>query len=424
MSQLLSRRHFLARAGAAAAAPMMLPARLFGAQAPSNQITLGFIGVGGHGTSYNLNTFLQEEGCRAVAVCDVFTSRMEQARTKIDEHYRTTGCRMYGDFRDLLAQDDIDAVVISTPDHWHVPISMLALEAGKDVQCEKPTLTIDEGRKLVESVKKHDAIFQTGLEDRSVIQYHMMAEAVRNGAIGKLQTIEVGLPHKPVFPREEPQPVPQDLNYAMWLGPAPEAPYSPTRTNPEVWRQIRDYSGGTLTDWGAHLMDTAQVGNVAENSGPVSVKGEGVIPEKAMNDLPNQFKLTYTYANGVVMKVDSEGVRIRFNGTDGWVGNTGWRGPLEAHDRDIYRTKYPPETNKMWPRPAGEHRNFLDCIRSRKPTTYTAEALHRLSTAMHIGNIAMELGRPLTWDPDTESFAEPDADRLRSRPARDDWKQA
>ena len=354
----------------------------------------------------------------------MFGHRREEAKATIDKQYGNQDCDMIADFRDLLARDDIDAVVISTPDHWHVPASLLALEAGKDVFCEKPTLTIAQGRRLVETVAKHEAVFQTGLEDRSVAQYHKMAEAVRNGAIGELKTIQVGLPFKAkTFPVEKDVPIPDDLNYRMWLGEAPDAPYSPWRVQKDCWRQIRDYSGGTLTDWGAHIMDTAQVAMFMEKSGPVAVEGRGEIPPDCLNSIPNKFELKYTYANGVVMNVKADGVYIRLEGSEGWVGNKGWRGGLEAHDRLIYRNKY--EDNKIWPLPPGEHRDFLDCVKSRKPTTYTAEDLHRLSTAMHVGNIAIELGRPLEWDPDTEAFVDDaEADGLRTRSARDDWKNA
>lgn len=416
----ISRRRFI-RSAAIGTAPLILAPHLFAGKAPSKQITLGFIGVGDHGLNYNLKHFLKEEDCRVVAVCDAFVSRTRKAKQVVDAHYKTTDCQEFADFRDLLARDDIDAVAISTPDHWHVPISLLALAAGKDVFCEKPTLTIAQGRQLVEAVKKHDAVFQTGLEDRSIDVYHKLAEVVRNGAIGQVKTIEVGLPFKDrVFPIEEPVPVPKDLNYNMWLGEAPFVPYSPMRTHKDCWRQIRDYAGGTLPDWGAHIMDTAQVGIFAENSGPVEVEGEGVVPPNAMNTMPNKFALSYTYASGVVMKVKSEGQRIRFNGSDGWAEIKGWRGKLEAHDPAIFTQQYP--NSKIWPLPPGEHRDFLDCVKSRKATTYTAEALHRLSTVMHIGNISMELKRKLKWDPESESFNDDEANRLRSRTARTDWK--
>ena len=183
------------------------------------------------------------------------------------------------------------------------------------------------------------------------------------------------------------------------------------------WRQVRDYSGGLLTDWGSHLMDTAQVANFAEQSGPVEVEGIGEIPTNSMATTFVNFKLHYRYANGVEMFVESGGVAIRFDGTDGWIGNNGWRGRLEGTSNELLRRKYPREGNKIWPMPPNEQRNFLDCVKSRQPTTYTAEADQRLSTTMHIGNIAMQLGRKLKWDPKSESFpGDEAANALRSRP--------
>lgn len=426
VSQRITRRRMLGGlAGilSAGVAPLAVPASVFGANAPSNRITLGFIGVGGHGGSYNLPSFLVLNDCRAVAVCDVFASRRKAAKEKIDKHYGDHGCREFADFRELLAQPGIDAVCISTHDVWHVPISIRAVEAGKDVMCEKPTLTIAEGRKLVETVNRRKAIFQIGLEDRSVVYYHKMAELARNGALGKLKTIHVKLPAGTAYPEEEPAPVPPDLDWEMWLGPAPFHPYSPNRTGAMQWRQIRDYSGGLLTDWGAHLLDTAQVANSAEGSGPVEVEGQGVVPKDSMATTFVTFKLHYRYANGVDLFVESGGVAIRIEGADGWVGNTGWRAPLEASSKELLRQKFPAETNKIWPLPPSEHRDFLDCVKSRKPTTYTAEAGHRLSTVMHVGNIAMELGRKLKWDPASESFPNDEAaNTLRSRVCRQAWK--
>ncbi len=409
---------------AAAAVPYFVPSRLLGRDAPSEKITLGFIGVGGHGHGYNLKTFLYQKDCRAVAVCDTFASRTKRAAATIDKKYGTTGTKQYTDFRDVLADKSIDAVVISTPDHWHVPMSLMGLAAGKDVMCEKPTLTIAEGRTLVETVARHKAVFQTGLEDRSIIHYHKMAEIVRNGGIGKLHTIRVKLPGGKVFPLEKPAPVPTDLNWNLWTGPAPLSPYTPSRTGPQQWRNIRDYSGGKLADWGAHLLDTAQIGVFAEDSGPVEVEGEGKVPPNSMTTMPVTYKIQYRYANGVRMHVESGGVAIRFEGDKGWVGNNGWRGRLQASEDAILRKTYDPKTTKMWPRPAGEHRNFLDCIKSRKPTTYTAESIQRLSTVMHIANISIWLGRKLEWDPKTESFpGDAAANALRARESRD-WASA
>jgi len=424
----ISRRRAIARmAGiaATAAAPLVLPARLFGQNAPSKQITLGFVGLGNEGYGHNLKAFLVEDDARAVAVCDVMASRRTRARETVDQQYSATGCKEIADFRELIGRKDIDAVVISTPDHWHVPIALLALEQGKDVFCEKPTLTIAEGRKLVESVARHKAVFQVGIEDRSVIYYYRMAELVRNGAIGQLKTIHVKLPAGSAFPIEKPAPVPAELNWNMWLGPAPFHPFTPTRTEAMHWRQVRDYSGGLLTDWGSHLLDTAQVANFAEASGPVEVEGTGEIPANSMATTFVTFKLHYRYANGVEMFVDSGGVALRFDGSDGWIGNNGWLGRLEGTSTELLRRKYPRAGNKIWPMPPNEQRNFLNCVKTRQPTTYTAEAGQRLSTAMHVGNIAMQLGRKLKWDPESEAFpGDEAANALRSRPARDDWMRS
>ncbi|MGH7946383.1 MAG: Gfo/Idh/MocA family protein [Opitutaceae bacterium] len=290
-SRSTSRRSFLKSglAGiiAAGTAPQFVASRVLGASAPSKKVTLGFIGVGTHGFGVNLMSFLQQEDCEVLAVCDVFGRRREKARRAVEENRGTRNCVEIADFRALLARSDIDAVVISTPDHWHVPMAMMALEAGKKVFCEKPTLTIAEGRELATAVKRRGALFAVGLEDRAVIYYHKLAEAVRNGAIGKLERIHVGLPIKPVIPLEEPAPAPADLNYELWLGPAPYRPYTPGLTDAQVWRQIRDFSGGSLTDWGAHLIDTAQVANFSENSGPVAVSGRGNIPAGAINTVPH-----------------------------------------------------------------------------------------------------------------------------------------
>ena len=428
-SSASNRRSFLKTgvAGIVAAgfAPNFFPARLFGASAPSNKITLGCIGLGAHGIGVNLKSFLQEDDCRIVAVCDVWGRRREEGRKLVDEKYGGPGCAMIADFRSLLARPDIDVAVISTPDHWHVTMAQMALAAGKKVFCEKPTLTIEEGRRLANDVAARKALFAVGLEDRAVIYYHKLAEAVRNGAIGKLQKIKVSLMLKPVFAREEPVKVPDDLDYEMWLGPAPHRPYTPTLTDAQVWRQIRDFSGGSLTDWGAHLVDTAQVANFSEGSSPVAVRGKGVIPPNAVNTVPQTYDITYTYANGVELEVSAGEVSIRLEGTDGWVGNKGWAGPLAASDMNIFRKTYDPKTNKLWPRPNREQRDFLDALKDGRPPMYTAEALHRLCTTLHLGAIAMEVGRPLKWDPVKEEFDDAAANALRTRTMRTDWiKQA
>lgn len=347
---------------------------------------------------------------------------MERARDLVNEKYGNTDCAIYGDFRAILARRDIDAVCISTPDHWHVPMSLMALRAGKDVICEKPTLTIQEGRALSDTVRRLGRIFQTATEDRSLYQYHRMAEIVRNRRIGKLQRIEVGLPNGYRGTGDPtPQPVPAGFNYEMWLGPAPWAPYCPDRCH---WnfRWIFDYSGGILTDWGAHLLDTAQWANDTERTGPVEVEGSGKRPDRGLYDTFYDFELRYRYANGVEMTVDDRGVRLRFIGTDGWVGNTGWRGPLEASSKDILNAPIGSTEVNLYTCRGGEHRNFLDCVKTRLDPYFPAEIGHRCATVMHMGNIAMLLGRKLRWDPVKEEFPnDGTANRLCSRAMREPW---
>ncbi|MBL9115325.1 MAG: Gfo/Idh/MocA family oxidoreductase [Verrucomicrobiaceae bacterium] len=416
-------RNGLASVLATGSAPLFIPASVLGQASPSRTFTLGCIGMGKHGVGVNMRSFLHEEGCRIVAVCDVFRDRREKAAAEVNRHYKNSDCAAVADFRALLSRPDIDAVVISTPDHWHVTMALLALQAGKHVFCEKPTLTIDEGRRLVQSVAKSGKVFCTGLEDRSLIHYHRLVEIVRNGDIGTLKHIKVGLPTKPIFPKQDPAPVPGSLNFPMWLGPAPERDFFPTLTDDQVWRQIRDFSGGSLTDWGAHLMDTAQVGNFSENSGPVTVSGKGTIPPDSINTVPRDYTLDYTFANGVTMEVKSAEPYIRFEGDKGWVGCTKWVGKMEASDMQVYQKKYDPSSSKIWPLPPREHRNFIDCLQGKAAPTYSAESLHRLSTAMHTGLIAMELGQKVHWDPEKETFQEPDANALRTRIMREDWKK-
>jgi len=227
---------------------------------------------------WNLPPFLAMEDVRILAVCDVDKNRMMEAKKVVDETYQNKDCSTYNDFRELLTRKDIDAVMISTPDHWHVPMSILATQAGKDVICEKPTLTIHEGRILCNVIEKTSRVYQTSIEDRAIPVYHRMAELVRNGYIGQLQKMIIKVPDMNIIEMlttsTETQPVPEGFDYDMWLGPAPVAPYSPGRCH---WnfRWISDYSGGMLTDWGAHYVDTAQWANDSDTSGPISVEGKG-----------------------------------------------------------------------------------------------------------------------------------------------------
>jgi predicted dehydrogenase len=425
----LTRRAFLKHSTAAIttalAAPILTPRSSFGASgvAPSNRITIGFIGTGSHGTAWNLPRYLKQPDAKVLVVCDVDRDHMEFAKEKVDEFYQNKDCATTTDFREVLARPDIDAVMISTPDHWHTLISVMALRAGKDVQCEKPTLTVAEGRILIDAVRKRKRVFQTSTEDRSLPMYHRMAELVRNGRIGKLQRIEVILPRQPTTPGQPaPQPVPPELDYEMWLGPAPFAPYTRDRVHFN-FRWIWDYSGGIICDWGAHLFDTAQWGNDTEHSGPVEVEGTGTFWEGGLYNTVKDYDITYRYANGVVMTCQPGNPSIKFIGADGWVGNRGWRGAVEASSPDILNSAIGPNEIHLYTNPEGEHRDFLDCFKSRKDPYFPVEIGHRVSTVCHLANIAMKLGRKLKWDPKTERFLGDDsANAMLSRTMRAPWK--
>jgi predicted dehydrogenase len=409
---------------AAAAAPTIVSPRVFGAYAPSKQITLGLIGTGIHGGGWNLNGFKRCADARILAVCDVMKSRCEATRDKVNQHHGNKDCAAYADWREILARGDIDAVMISTPDHWHVPMAAAASKARKDVCCEKPTLTIAEGRELIGIIRKNKTVFQTSTEDRSIPVYHRMAELVRNGAIGRLKSIHVTLPPGGV-PPESPKvaPVPKGFDYDMWLGPAPFAPYCTNRCGAQQWRNIFDYSGGKFTDWGAHMLDTAQWANDTERTTPVEVNGKGVFPDKSsIYTAANEFKLHYKYANGVNLFVSSGGTGIRMEGDDGWLDIAAWRKPLTASSPKILKTVVGPNDTQLFTCPQGEHRNFLDCVKSRKDPYFPVEVGHAMATLMHIGNISMRLDRPLKWNPDEEAFVDDaEADGMRSREMRKPW---
>lgn len=427
-----SRRQFLRESagvsGASLVLPSLVPATVLGkdgAVAPSEMVNVGFIGTGSHGIHRNLRMYLQQPDAKILTVCDVDSRAMDKAKKEVDEKYGNTDCGTTKDFREILARDDIDTVMISTPDHWHVLMSVMAIKAGKEVQCEKPTLTIDEGKILVKTVREHDKVFQTSTEDRSLPMYHRMAELVRNGRIGKLERIEVILPKQPGRPGDAtPQPVPPELDWDMWLGPAPEAPYTPDGVIFN-FRWIWAYSGGIICDWGTHLFDTAQWANDTELSGPVEIDGKGNHWEGGLYDTVKDYDVTYKYANGVVMTCKPGTPSIKFIGTDGWVGNRGWRGKVEASSDEILNSVIGEDEIKLFTEPAGEHRNFLDCVKSRKDPYFPVDIGHRISTVCHLANISIRLGRKLKWDPEKEQFIDgADATAMMSRPMREPWSLA
>lgn len=430
MNHTITRRSFLKRAATVSTSGLALPYVVSssalgkaGSVAAGERITVGFIGTGGHGRAVNLKNFLGNADAQAVAVCDVDPNQSEIARKMVNDKYGNNDCAVYTDFRDVLARDDIDAVMISTPDHWHVPISIAAAKAGKDVECEKPTLTIEEGRALCDVMKRYGRVFQWSTEDRAVYEYHRMCELVRNGRIGKIHTIRVELPSGPDTPGDPtPMPVPKGFDYDLWLGPAPWAPYTKDRIH---WnfRWILDYSGGMLTDWGAHLLDGAQWGNNTEHTGPVEVEGKGEFWKEGLYNTAKEFRIEYKYADGVRLIVTSGTPSLRFEGSEGWIGNRGWRAPLQAEPKSILDSVIGPNEIHLYTCKGGEQRNFLDCVKSRKACYFPPEIGQRCFTIAHIGNISMLLGRKLRWNPDSERFVNDEqANRMLSRAMRSPWR--
>jgi len=426
----INRRRFLKRAAGASVAAVGFPYLVrssalgkSGAVTASERITMGFIGTGSHGIDMNLKSFLAQPDAQAVAVCDVDPVHLKQGLDTVNKKYGNEDCAAYKDFREVLARDDIDAVMISTPDHWHVPISIAAAKAGKDIECEKPTLTVQEGRVLCDVMKRYGRVFQWSTEDRSVYEYHRMCELVRNGRIGKVHTIRVELPSGPDTPGNPgPMPVPDGFDYDMWLGPAPWAPYTKDRCH---WnfRWIQDYSGGQLTDWGAHLLDGAQWGNDSEHTGPVEVDGKGKFWPDGLYNTAIEYRIEYKYANGVRLIVTSGTPSLRFEGSEGWIGNRGWRAPLQAEPKSILNSVIGPNETHLYTCKGGEQRNFLDCVKSRKDCYFPPEIGQRCFTIAHIGNISMLLGRKLKWDPDNEKFINDEqANRMLSRTMRSPWR--
>ena len=417
----LTRREFLksstlVAAGAAIAWPTIVPSTIFGQDSPSNRITIGSIGVGNQGAS-NMKGFTGQPGCQVIAICDVDANFREQARqiAKLEP----TSC--YNDFRDLLLRDDIDAVVVCTPDHWHVPISIAAVRAGKDVFCEKPlTLTITEGRALVGEVKRYGRILQTGTQQRSSDNFRFACELVRNGRIGKVHTVRIGIPgnNRTCEPTWTPEPVPEGFDYDLWLGPAPWAPYNKQRCHYE-FRFILDYSGGQVTNWGAHHLDIAQWGLGMDESGPVEIEGKGEFPTSGLFTTATKVYFEATYTNGTKVICETGGSGTKFEGANGSVYVD--RGKLETKPDTLKKETIGPDEIQLY-RSRDHKQNFLDCIRSRKEPIANAETGHRTSTLCHLGNIAMLLRRKLKWDPQKERFVDDaDANRMLMRAARAPW---
>jgi len=433
-----SRRNFLKKGalgiGVAIGAPYIISVPLRGNSAPSNKITVGCIGVGRMGMG-DLRDIIQHDDVQVVAVCDVDSWRLKNAQDHVNEHYRKQrnqakyqGCAAYGDYRELLARQDINAVLICTGDHWHALPAIDAAKAGKDIFLQKPlTLTIQEGRILSDTVRKYSRILQVGSQQRSDAKFRFAAELVRNGRIGKLQTVKIGFGKDPFTGAFPSTPVPKELDYDFWLGPASFVPYIEKRVHPPKsysrpgWLRTSDYCCGMITGWGSHHVDSAHWGMGTEYTGPVEIKGTAEY-SSGVWDVHGAFEIDYTYANGVKINcADSQKNKqgVKFEGTEGWVYVK--RGFIDAGPKSLLSSVIQP--NELHLYASNNHkRNFIDCIRSRKETVAPVEIGHRSCSTCILGYIAMKLPETLKWDPKKEQFLNnPEADKMLSRPYRSPW---
>jgi len=436
----LTRREFLRNSVQTAAAiglvgPAIVPSSVFGKDAPSNRITAGFIGVGRMAMG-DLKEVLGFRSVQVVAVCDVDSKRANNAKNLVEDSYARQstsstykGCAVYKDFRDLIERSDIDTVFIVTPDHWHAIPAIATAKAGKDIFIQKPlTLTIPEGRILSDTIRQYGRVLLVGSQQRSETRFRFACELVRNGRIGKLQTVKVGFDIDPSCPPQAPMPVPDWLDYDLWLGPAPSAPYIEKRVHPRQgygrpgWLRISDYGSGMITGWGAHHNDIAHWGMDTENTGPVEIEGHTEYPKDGLWDVHGAFEIEYTYANGVKVicadnKKNKQGVL--FEGSEGWVYVR--RGHIDAQPKSLLTTKIGPDEIHLYE--SNNHKaNFFDCVRSRAETIAPVEVAHRSCTVCLLGEISMRLGHKLKWDPDLEVFVNNDqANRMISRPMRGPW---
>jgi len=452
MTNGISRRKFVKTSVSAtvvAGFPTILPSSVFGEMAPSKRINVGAIGVGRISRGHDLPGIWQFDGARIMAVCDLDANRVESGKALINGVYAKKtgkaydGVTGYHNYHDLLANKDIDAVVISTPDHQHAIVAVDAVRAGKDVYLQKPaSLTIAEGRYLSDSVQASGRIVQIGSQQRSWVQFRYAAELVRNGRIGDLKHVEIGLPGDPAGGDPTPMAVPAGFNYDAWLGSTPVVPYTVDRVMPQTgfdrpgWLRCEQFGAGMITGWGAHHVDSAHWGMNTEYTGPVEVWGTAEFPRSGLWDVHGKFLTHAIYANGVTMDISGDFPNgIKFYGTKGWLfvtrteqttptdpGGKPTGGPkatgLDASDPRILTSVIGPDEIQLY-KSSDQHGNWLDCIRTRSTPISPVEKGHRACSTCLIHHIAMHTGRRMHWDPVKERFLKDDAaNTMLSRPQR------
>jgi predicted dehydrogenase len=427
--------------------PSVVQGAVMGKNSPSNRINIGAIGTGRISRDHDMPGVWNYDNAQIIAVCDLDKKRAKDAEALVNKHYSARnnksidGVKVYTDYRELLQNKDIDAVLISTPDHWHAIIGIDAVEAGKDVYLQKPaSLTIAGGRALSNAVNRTGRILQIGSQQRSSSQFRYAAELVRNGRIGELKTVYVGLPGDPSGEEEPEMPIPENLNYEMWLGSTPYVYYTEKRVHPQKdysrpgWLRCEQFGAGMITGWGAHHIDSAHWGMDTEYTGPIEVWGTAEFPTKGLWDVHGIFRTEALYANGVKMVVSNELPNgIKFEGTKGWIFVT--RGnyratasdpvadssgvkPLDASDPKIIRSEIGPDEIHLTVSKE-QHGNWLESVISRKPPISPIEIGHRACSTCLIHHIAMKLKRKVHWDPINERFINDDeANSMLSRPQR------
>ncbi|MBM3836754.1 MAG: Gfo/Idh/MocA family oxidoreductase [Verrucomicrobia bacterium] len=441
LKSAISRRHFLTTTGAALAAPMIIPASALGQQgrpAPSERIVIGIVGWGMQGP-HNTKMLMAEKDCQVVAACDLDTRPLQQALNTINGHYKNNDCKSYRDYREMFARTDIDAVMLAIPDHWHALASTEAANQKKDIFGEKPLArTIAEQQAIVKAVQKNQRIWQTGSWQRSEAHFHMAAEIVRNGLIGKVTRVEVGLPaghndFKGTGDKLFVSDPPPELDYNTWLGPSRWMPYVEGRLHMN-WRWNYNFAGGQLLDWIGHHCDIAHWGLGFDNAGPTEVEGQGEFPPShAVWNTATKYRCELKYPDGITMTIAGGHSDIRggtkWIGTDGWVwvNRGGFGRGFEASNEEWLKWRAVPEDlRKIKLYQSLNHwRNFVDCIKSRKPTITPAETAHHSAIPGHLGLIAMLTGRKIKWDAAKEQIVgDPEASELLTRPYRAPWKLA
>jgi predicted dehydrogenase len=426
-----TRRGFLKTALAAAAAPVLIPASAFGA---NERVALALVGAGGRGRWLAREAFAKLSEVRVVAACDVDAGMVAKGVETVNTAYGDAACKGYRDFREVLARQDVDGVIVATPDHWHALIGIAAARAGKHIYGEKPLAnTLGESKALRDAVKKAGVVFQTGSMERSRPTARYCCEVVRNGFIGNLKTIRINLPtdqghhdnvrKQTAVPAAEPPP--SGLDWAFWLGHTPEIPYRPG-IHPGQWRFVRSFGCGEMSDRGAHVIDIAQLGGGFDGTGPVAIEARGWDAPHGQYDTPMAFAFENVYANGVKMAGGTAGSPrgVRFEGDEGWIFLRIHEGTLEASDPKLLALD--PETFKTKLGRAPSHwQNFIDAVKRGVQPFADAEVGHRSCAACLVNMMAMRLGRPLAWDPVRERFVNDDeANRLMTPPMRAPWSLA